>query len=91
MIKKKHLANKPELKDCLIVGLFSSSNLQVTISRVGISGFKRKDLEGKSGRLKNLFCLPVSPLYFVFFSFFFSTGPDEQLICVAFTFILHNI
>ena len=42
MIKKKHLANKPELKDCLIVGLFSSSNLQVTISRVGISGFKER-------------------------------------------------
>ena len=46
---------------------------------------------GVSGRLKD-FCLPGSPLHFVFFSFlfFFQSGPDEQL-CVAFTFISHNI
>ena len=46
-------------KNCYIVGLLSSSNLQVTL---------REDLKGKSGRLKD-FCLPVSPSYFLFFFF----------------------
>ena len=53
----------------------------------------REDLKGKSGQLRD-FCLPVSSLYFHIFSFhfflFLKTGPDEQL-CVAFTFIPHNI
>ena len=40
MIKKKYPANKPELENCLIVGLLGSSNLQVTMSRVGVSVFK---------------------------------------------------
>ena len=118
-------------KNCEIVGLFNSSNLQVTISRASklsdlnflkvlcfsfpfafaakniknlplalrarekiwarLVGKSREDLKGKSGRLRN-FCLPVSPLYkyFLFFSYYFLTGPDEQL-CAAFTFIPHNI
>ena len=42
MIKKKNPANKPELKKCEIVGLFSRSNLQVTISGVSISVLKGK-------------------------------------------------
>ena len=60
-------------KNCEIVGL-SSSNLQVTISRVLISVLKGRR---KLGRLRD-FCVPVGPLY----SF---PGPDEKL-CVAFTF-----
>ena len=44
MIKKQYSTNKPELKKLLkkkiVVGLLSSSNLQVTISRVGVSVFK---------------------------------------------------
>ena len=41
MIKEKWPANKPELKKiCEVVGLLSSSNLQVPISRVGVSVFK---------------------------------------------------
>ena len=40
MIKKKYPANKPELKKLLNCRSLSSSNLQVTISRVGLSVFK---------------------------------------------------
>ena len=41
MIKKIYPAKKPEFKrKCENIGLFSSSNLQVTISRVSISVFK---------------------------------------------------
>ena len=40
MIKKKYPANKPELKKLLNCRSLSSSNLQVTISRVGVSVFK---------------------------------------------------
>ena len=57
MIKKKYPANKPE-----IVGLFSSSNLQVKISRVSISVLKGRP-KGKLDRLGD-FCVPVSPLCF---------------------------
>ena len=42
MIKKKYPAIIPELKNCEIVGLFNSSNLQVAISRVNISVFEGK-------------------------------------------------
>ena len=42
MIKKKYPANRPKLKKCEVVGLFNTCNLQVTISRVSISVFKRK-------------------------------------------------
>ena len=65
MIKKKYPANKPELKKLLNGSLLSSSNLQVTISRIGVSVFKGRP-KRKSGRLKD-FCLPVSPIYFLFF------------------------
>ena len=41
MIKKIYPAKNPEFKrKCENIGLFSSSNLQVTISRVSISVFK---------------------------------------------------
>ena len=40
MIKKKCPANRPELKNCEIVGLFNNSKLHVTICRVGVSVFK---------------------------------------------------
>ena len=40
MIKKKYPANKPELKTMLYSRSLSSSNLQITISRVGVSVFK---------------------------------------------------
>ena len=40
MIKKKHPANKPELKKLLNCRSISSSNLQVTIAKVGVSVFK---------------------------------------------------
>ena len=70
MIKKKYSTNKPELKKLLnCIGLLSSSNLQVTISRVGVSVFKGRP-KRKISRLKD-FCLPVSPLHFLFFSFFY--------------------
>ena len=42
MIKKNYPANKPEMKNCELIGLFSSGNLQVTISTVSISVFKGK-------------------------------------------------
>ena len=42
MIKKKYPAIISELKNCEIVGLFNSSNLQVAISRVSISVFEGK-------------------------------------------------
>ena len=42
MIKKKYPVNIPELKNCEIVGLFNSSNLQVAISGVSISVFEGK-------------------------------------------------
>ena len=40
MIKKKHPENKPELKNLLNYRSRSSSNLQVMISRVGVTVFK---------------------------------------------------
>ena len=41
MIKEKYPANKPELKKkSEIIGLFSSSNLQVTISSLSNSALK---------------------------------------------------
>ena len=40
MIKKKYPANKPELKKLLNCRSLSSSNLQATISSVGVSVFK---------------------------------------------------
>ena len=39
----------------------------------------REDLKGNSGRLKN-FCLLVSPLYFLFFSFFLN-GSRRTVMC----------
>ena len=88
MIKKKYPGNKPELKQ-----LLNCRSLKIYRLRFLGSVFLclREDLKGKSGRLKD-FCLLVSPLYFLFFFFspFFKTGPDEQL-CVAFTFIPHNM
>ena len=39
----------------------------------------REDLKGKSGRLRK-FCLPVSPLYFLFFFIFFN-GPGQTVMC----------
>ena len=39
MIKKSTTQTNLILKDCEIVGLFSSSNLQITISRVSIFYF----------------------------------------------------
>ena len=42
MIKKKYPVNIPKLKNCEIVGLFNSSNLQVAISGVSISVFEGK-------------------------------------------------
>ena len=52
MINKKNPANQPELRNCGIVGLFRSSNLQVTISRDSISVFKGRPIKEKSGRLR---------------------------------------
>ena len=69
MIKKKYPPIIPELKNCEIVGLFNSSNLQVAISRVSISVFEG-NLKGKSGRLRD-FGLLVS--HFLFFSFLINT------------------
>ena len=47
MIRKKYPVNKPELKKLLNCKSLSSSNLQATISRVGVSVFggrpKRKN------------------------------------------------
>ena len=40
MIRKKYPANRSELKNCEIVGLFNSGNFHVTISRVSISVLK---------------------------------------------------
>ena len=54
--------NWKELLNC-------SSNLQVTISRVGVS-VSVSFLKGTSGLLIRT-CLPVSPLYFLLFSFRF--------------------
>ena len=45
----------------------------------GVSVFKGIDLKEKSGRLKD-FCLPASPLYFPFFSFFLN-GPGRRVMC----------
>ena len=39
----------------------------------------REDLKEKSGRLKD-FCLSVSPLYFLLFSFFLN-GPGRTVMC----------
>ena len=42
MIRKKNPTNRPELKKVVkFLGLFSSSNLQVTISVVSISVFQQ--------------------------------------------------
>ena len=40
----------------------------------------REDLKEKLGRLED-FCLPVSPLDFLFFSFFFLNGPGRTSMC----------
>ena len=40
MIRKKYPVNKPELKKLSNCKSLSSSNLQVTISRVGVSVFE---------------------------------------------------
>ena len=40
MIKKKYRANKPEFKKLLNCRSLSSSNLQVTVPRVGVSVLK---------------------------------------------------
>ena len=80
MIKKKYPANKPELKkNCEIVGLFSSSNLQVTISRVRISVLKGRP-KRKLGRLRH-FCVPVSPLYFILLYYIFLNGLRRTVLC----------
>ena len=65
-----------------IVGLFSSSYLQVTISTVSISVLKGRP-KGKLGRLRD-FCVPVSPLYIFSFLFLFLfiyslTIPDTKV------------
>ena len=39
----------------------------------------REDLKEKSARLRN-YCLPVSPLYFLFFFIFFN-GPGQTVMC----------
>ena len=69
MIRKKYPVNKPELKKLLNCKSLSSSNLQVTISRVGVSVFK-EDLKGKTGRLKGLLS-SRKPMTFSFLFFFF--------------------
>ena len=67
-----HIKNIPEAnlnwKNCESVGLSSSSNLQVTISRVSISVLKGGP---KLGRLRD-FCVSASPLYFLFFCYFYA-------------------
>ena len=74
MIKKKYPSYKPDWKtNCEIVGLFSSSNLQVTLSRVSISVFKGRP-KRKIRRHRD-FCVPVSPIIFSFLFSFFFYGP----------------
>ena len=68
MIKKNITQTNLNCKNCEIVGLFSSSNLLLTISRVSISVLKGRR-KGKLGRLRD-FCVPVSPLYFLCSIFF---------------------
>ena len=49
----------------------------------------REDLKEKSGRLRN-FCLPVSPLYFLFFFIFFN-GPGQTVMCSLYILIYLKI
>ena len=67
MIKKNIPQTNLNSKNCEIVGLFSSSNLLRTISRVSISVLKGR--RKRKIRLRD-FCVPVSPLYFLCSIFF---------------------
>ena len=67
MMKKKYPANNS-----------NSSSLQGTIPMVSISVFKGRP-KRKSGRLR-VFCVPLSPLYYIFFSFSFN-GPGRTVMC----------
>ena len=80
MIKTKYPANKPELKKLLNCRSLSSSNLQVTISRVGVSVFKgrpKRKIRPTSGLLSSRKPIIFS---FLFFSFF-SNGPRRTVMC----------
>ena len=63
-------------KNCLNVGLLSSSNCLGSVFLC-----LREDVKGKSCGLKD-FCLLVSPLYFLFFLFsFFFNWPGRTVMC----------
>ena len=68
-------------KNCQIVGLLVAE-IQYRLRFLGSVVLRlREDLEEKSGRLKD-FCLPVSPLHFLFLSFiFFFKGPLRTVMC----------
>ena len=79
MIKKKYRTNKPELKNLLNCRSFSSSNLQVTISRVGVSVFKgrpKRKIRPTLGLLSSR-----KPIIFSFIFFFFFNGPRRTVMC----------
>ena len=78
MIKKKYRTNKPELKNLLTCRSSSSSNLQVTISRVGEFVFKgrpKRKIRPTLGLLSSR-----KPIIFSFF-FFVLNGPGRTVMC----------
>ena len=68
------------------MGIFSSSNLQVTISRVSISVLKGRH-KRKLDRLRD-FSVPVSSLYFIFL--FILNKPGRTVICSLYSLTISN-
>ena len=68
------------------MGIFSSSNLQVTISRVSISVLKGRP-KRKLDRLRD-FSVRVSSLYFIFL--FILNKPGRIVICSLYSFTISN-
>ena len=68
-------------KKCKILGLLSSSNLQVTISRVGVFVFKGRPKRNIRPINKDLSsCKPII-FSFLFFSFFFLNVLGRTVMC----------
>ena len=80
MIKKKYPANKPELKKLLNCRSLNLAAIYRLPFLALVFLCLREDLKEKSVRLKD-FCLPVSPLYFLFFSFLILNGPRRTVLC----------
>ena len=73
-------------KNCEIVGIFSSSNLQVTISRVSISVLKGRP-KRKLDRPGD-FSVCVSSLYFIFL--FILSKPGRTVMCSLYSLTMSN-